>query len=1193
MKIISCLLLIFCIGFYSNVFAQENRQNKVGENLGNPSFTNLNINNISTFFYNNGISDYSPEGNSGFYFPKGSNKTAVFSSGFLWGALVPGDPQPRVGGSSYRSGLQGGKIVSTMVAEDPNANHVRIYRVRRDVYPGGPLTDLSSEINDEGKTEQEIRDQYEKDWLEWRAIDGAPFEDKNANGIYEPTIDIPGVVNADQTIWYVANDLDAQRTTFLYGANPLGLELQVTIWGYNNDEFLNNVLFRKYMMINKSGTTFTDVYISLWADVDLGYAGDDLAGCDTTLNLGYVYNSQERDDVYYPGSPPALGFSLLKGAEISGSYDLPMTAHYFFWGGSQDWGDPPLGDQDGSTEFYNFMRGRNPHTGEPFINPITGNQTSFALSGDPLTNNGWLDSFGGDRRNGIASGPFQMAVGDTQEIVIAEIAALGLDRLDSFRKLKNFTALTKSFYDSGMSNVFLNKTPTPKAEVKSTISQIKIDWSLNSTLSDAIENFNKNGYKFQGYNVYQYPEGSVLKETSIKVATFDIIDGVTGIQGIVIDPNTGLPIQGLLQNGTDSGIYRFFATDFDYINNEHMIIGKKYYFGVTAYTYNSDPLSYPRSTESNENIIQAIYYDNYPGAAYGDNISVKHTAGEGDAEISVDVADPTKLTGDKYEVYFSERQEIRNQNGDWVPASIVNKVNSPNDLTGSSISVSAIYADTTSLGIELNFKLDLVSSNGAYADGIQIIFPSNVTIINVPQFYASGEYINPEIIGNVVNLGLVNNQQTQNGIFQGGEIWKIYISQFNPPILINWIVVDDGFGIPAVNAEGSTIINSIGFLTRDAKYWNVKNVTKDSLVLSNQSIVDGYYQFPPRDLELNKRYIYYDSPVTDGLQVTVNKAVYETSINFASLSLSPSNSPTKLSSNSSSTNLDIQNYTIFGGTVSSKAIDIYGFGTNDPELLQQDYEIRFTGVWDSTIVNSQKIFFIKSGGQMATIFAGPTANSLATHPLNPNPGLNNPFLLRIPFEVWNKNTGMQVNLIFRDRIQTTTADPFFSWNPKNRMYAVIVNSPYDANTIITASHSDTKNALATWVLVFYGTNYTLGDVVTIQYANQIKFGVDKFSFTAPRGVIEEKLTSYKIYNNYPNPFNPATKIRFFLPEAGFVKVEVFDILGQRVAILANKEFQSGIHELDFNGSVFASGMYIYTLEVKDRFFEAKKMLLLK
>ena len=246
---------------------------------------------------------------------------------------MPGDPQPRVGGSAYRSGLKGGKIIANGVAENPNLNHVRIYRVRRDVYPGGPFTDLSSEINDEGKTEQEIRDQYEKDWLEWRAIDGAPFEDKNANGIYEPAIDIPGVVNADQTIWYVANDLDSTLTTFLYGARPLGIELQVTAWAYNNDEFLNNVLLRKYKMINKSGTPFNDVYISMWADIDLGYSGDDLAGCDTTLNLGYVYNSQERDDVYFPLPSPALGFSLLKGATITGNYNLPMTAHYFFWGG--------------------------------------------------------------------------------------------------------------------------------------------------------------------------------------------------------------------------------------------------------------------------------------------------------------------------------------------------------------------------------------------------------------------------------------------------------------------------------------------------------------------------------------------------------------------------------------------------------------------------------------------------------------------------------------------------------------------------------------------------------------------------------------------------------------------------------------------------------------------------------------------
>ena len=58
---------------------------------------------------------------------------------------------PHVGGSAYRSGLQGGKIISPGIAEDPNDPHVRIYRVRPDVYPGGPWVDLSVEAIDEGK----------------------------------------------------------------------------------------------------------------------------------------------------------------------------------------------------------------------------------------------------------------------------------------------------------------------------------------------------------------------------------------------------------------------------------------------------------------------------------------------------------------------------------------------------------------------------------------------------------------------------------------------------------------------------------------------------------------------------------------------------------------------------------------------------------------------------------------------------------------------------------------------------------------------------------------------------------------------------------------------------------------------------------------------------------------------------------
>lgn len=144
--------------------------------LGEPSYTRLNLNNISTAFYNNGMSDINPDMNSGFFYPKGMGKTARHASGLLWGLLTSGNPSLRVNGSTYASGLQGGKIISPGVPEDPNLPHVRIYRVRPDVYPGGPQVDLSVESEDEGKTETEIRTQYELDWNEWRAIDGAPFK---------------------------------------------------------------------------------------------------------------------------------------------------------------------------------------------------------------------------------------------------------------------------------------------------------------------------------------------------------------------------------------------------------------------------------------------------------------------------------------------------------------------------------------------------------------------------------------------------------------------------------------------------------------------------------------------------------------------------------------------------------------------------------------------------------------------------------------------------------------------------------------------------------------------------------------------------------------------------------------------------------------------------------------------------------
>jgi photosystem II stability/assembly factor-like uncharacterized protein len=86
--------------------------------------------------------------------------------------------------------------------------------------------------------------------------------------------------------------------------------------------------------------------------------------------------------------------------------------------------------------------------------------------------------------------------------------------------------------------------------------------------------------------------------------------------------------------------------------------------------------------------------------------------------------------------------------------------------------------------------------------------------------------------------------------------------------------------------------------------------------------------------------------------------------------------------------------------------------------------------------------------------------------------------------------------------------------------------------------------------------------------------------------------TFRLYQNYPNPFNPITKIRFELPSKDFVKLIVFDITGRIIEILINNELSSGVHEINWDASHYASGVYFYKIEASN-FSETKKMILLK
>jgi hypothetical protein len=85
---------------------------------------------------------------------------------------------------------------------------------------------------------------------------------------------------------------------------------------------------------------------------------------------------------------------------------------------------------------------------------------------------------------------------------------------------------------------------------------------------------------------------------------------------------------------------------------------------------------------------------------------------------------------------------------------------------------------------------------------------------------------------------------------------------------------------------------------------------------------------------------------------------------------------------------------------------------------------------------------------------------------------------------------------------------------------------------------------------------------------------------------------YEISQNYPNPFNPTTTIRYSLPHASHVNLTVFNMLGQIVDELVNGEIDAGYHEVRFDGTGLASGVYYYRLRAGD-FAQTRKLLLLR
>ncbi|MBK6913528.1 MAG: T9SS type A sorting domain-containing protein [Ignavibacteriales bacterium] len=419
----------------------------------------ISTNEIFMWIGNNGMGSHDPRTDaSGFFWPGGDSATipAIFADGLVWGGKVNGEI--RVNGDTYRYGLQPGRILEDGKADNPLATQSKIFKIRKDwqSLPEGIL---------------KVRLEY--DYNHWPIEAGAPWDDVNEDGVYTPGFDKPKFIG-DETLFYVANDLDTATSRFTYGSDPIGLEFQTTVFGFNRED-LKDVVFKKYRVINKSNSDIEDMYFTYWADVDMGNPNDDLSAFDSTYNMGYVYNGY-NDDEYYGTAPPAVGHQIVQGPIIStlendsarfeygwkiGFNNLKMSSSGLIMKTSISWpNDPNLGDYEGTIQFYNMMQGLQ-QDGSPIINPYTGESTIWPLSGDPVNGTGWylMPGWprGWDQRYHVPTGPFNLAVGDTQEIVIAIPIARGTDNINSITKLRELATHVQEFYNTELVEILNTK----------------------------------------------------------------------------------------------------------------------------------------------------------------------------------------------------------------------------------------------------------------------------------------------------------------------------------------------------------------------------------------------------------------------------------------------------------------------------------------------------------------------------------------------------------------------------------------------------------------------------------------------------------------------------------------------------------------------------------------------------------------
>ncbi|MEZ4699170.1 MAG: T9SS type A sorting domain-containing protein [Rhodothermales bacterium] len=604
----------------------------------------LDVNNVRARILNNGGLFYRGEPHV-YNVPKGSSSNAIFATNIWIGGLVGNETVPRVAGSMYGPWeFWAGPLDENGNPPGDCSEYDRLYSVYRADIEAYEATGVSTDdlrdwptglgaptlapprnrIDDDG--DGEVDEAGEE-----IAFDiNVPLAERTNRVIDLAAGERPAILG-DQTIWWVMNDLGNvhERSDGL----PLGVEVHGMAFAFVQPTGLrsattpgfgplSDMTLYRYTVFNRNDRILQKTYFTIWSDPDLGDFADDYVGSDTTLGIGYVYNSDNEDlsGEGYGSPPPAVGYDFFQGPIVPSPGDtarvrdrllpdmrnLQMTSFAFYYGGGCVTCEPIV-----AQDFYYYMQARW-RDGQRFTYGGNGRDvvgggstvpTSFMYSGDPFTNTGWTegnpDPFNhavppinpGDRRFLQSTGPFTIEPGQSQEIVFGVVFARGTDNFESVAAMRRADRAGQAFVDAG----FRQATPPDKPELTATAidREVVLEWSNPPTSNNYLDGYlqlsplaqtaidaplAERSYAFEGYDIIQYADAA--DTVGAVIATYDVVNGVTRIV-------EGLPneLNEELARGTDSGIQHFHRL-------QNLTNYRTYHFGVRAYAYNET--SFPR-----------------------------------------------------------------------------------------------------------------------------------------------------------------------------------------------------------------------------------------------------------------------------------------------------------------------------------------------------------------------------------------------------------------------------------------------------------------------------------------------------------------------------------------------------------------------------------------------------------------------